>query len=298
MRLLSGKATMLVNSTNSCLSTWTKTKSIFLTILVLLHGRTNAIPFSWDSPTLRYLLKRENLKAPTSIQHNSPTSFSDIDYKESKISFLSWTIEPTESYPTKPISVSFKRYFFSALQGSTKSLAEEFSSNSTHFYFSPSFLFAEESIGTSLLTRFRSSHQSSFTGRFAAPFLNTKLSNLITDFKNLRVINVDTHHYLSMKQWSENLRLIFEQTRSQHNLIVLTGDFSINDKEREEYLFELAKKHNLQRVTFKNDSRCRHNGFAHNYIFTKGFKLRSAEVFPIEGFEHNPLEVVLEPVIN
>lgn len=289
---------MLVNSTNSCPSAWTKTKLIFLTFLVLFGWPTCAVAFSWDSPTLRYLLKRKNLKTSPSILHNSPASFNDIDYNDSKISFLSWTIEPTESYPTKPISVSFKRYFFTALQGSTKSLAEELSSKSTHFYFSPSFLLAEESIGNSLFTRFRSSHQHSFTGNFHAPFLNTKLSNLVADFNGLRVVNVDTHQYLSMKQWSDNLRLIFEQTKSQHNLLILSGDFSINDKERENYLFELAKRHHLQRVTFKNDSRCRHNGFAHNFIFTKGFKLRSAEVFPIKGFKHNPLEVVLEPVTN
>jgi hypothetical protein len=245
-------------------------------------------------------MARTNLTSISSVESRQNKGDPNINYhyRGAKISFVSWSIEPDFSSQQNSLGLSLNRYDFVAIQGATKKFNEDYLGKTLNSYFAPAFLYEKMKVGSSLHSRYQANATSLLVSKNRAPFIQTPVTTLIADYANLRVINADSHRYISFEKWTENILQIFKEALPSSSFTILTGDFSVTNQDRKDFLFKEAKKRGLLRVDFPDEKRCKHQGHVHNFIFAKGLRLRSAEAFPINSAKHTALEIVLEPILN
>ena len=107
----------------------------------------------------------------------------------------------------------------------------------------------------------------------------------------LLVISVHGINFQTTAAFKRHMDRAFEVIAEHEGPILFGGDFNTWNNSRTNYLYRLSKKHNLDRVKFKNgNERLKFNGFFLDHIFIRGVEVKEAEVIgSSKGSDHKPI---------
>lgn len=211
------------------------------------------------------------------------------------LKIIVWNIYKGELFSDKPLPFSLQDYDFSLIQEETKANLLSQMKKPGWNYFLPTFSNGEMTTGLSTYSRYEATQTKGHHTSFSEPFIITPKGVLITDFGTLRIINVHSLNFVPYEEWKYELDKVFKET-TNHQWIILAGDFNTWSEERLTYLKEQAKKHELKEVIFKGEKeKTKTLGNPLDHVFAKGFKLRDSQIIPMENYsDHHALEVTLQ----
>lgn len=113
---------------------------------------------------------------------------------------------------------------------------------------------------------------------------------------DLLVISVHAINFETTGAFKRQMDQIEEELKRHQGPVLLAGDFNTWNATRTNYLFNLAKRHQLAASEYVNEtSRMRFRGWPLDHIFTRGAVVKSAEVVKdSQGSDHKPFLVEME----
>lgn len=273
-----------------------ETKSTIAVFLMILTNISHASESYFAQDLVRGFF---SIRIEKPILHENTKGKSLPTEMPDRLSFLIWNIHKGVLFGEKPLSFPLKGYDFLLFQENVWEWSLRNLDYEGHHYFVPTFTIDKNLNGLSIIiTRYKPKKTQIFHTRYSEPLIISPKSFMVADYGDLLVINVHSLNFVTYKEWLYELKRVFDLIKD-HPQIVLAGDFNTWSEERLMTLKEKVKALGLQEIVFKNDHRTKVLGLSLDWVFTKGFNVKDAQVIPLPDYsDHSALEVTLERIPN
>lgn len=135
--------------------------------------------------------------------------------------------------------------------------------------------------------------------KYSEPWIRFPKSGLIskyqlTDGRELMIANFHAVNFsIGLKDFTQQLRTVFEILTAHKGPIVLGGDFNTWKKSRYLYIKKMIKEIGLYEIDYPLDQRTKVMGKILDHIFIRGLHIKEAKTYNISASDHNPIRLKL-----
>ncbi len=135
--------------------------------------------------------------------------------------------------------------------------------------------------------------------KYSEPWIRFPKSGLIsnyqlTDGRELMIANFHAVNFsIGLKDFTQQLRTVFEILHDHQGPIVLGGDFNTWKKSRYLYIKKMIKELELKEIDYPLDQRTKVMGKVLDHIFIRGLHIKEAKTYNISASDHNPIRLKL-----
>ncbi|MCW9709855.1 endonuclease/exonuclease/phosphatase family protein [Avibacterium sp. 21-586] len=174
--------------------------------------------------------------------------------------------------------------------------SQNFSKFSTALYTS-SFAYLGNQSGVALMSRFAPQYYcagSSVEPWIRIPKVGNAMAFPLSNGQSLLTINLHLVNFeLHPSHYQQQLEAMFKLIEQHQGPIILAGDFNAWNKGRIKLIKKLTALYGLTGVSFQPDDRLRFLDNPLDWVFVRGFSVKSARTVQTTSSDHNPLLVEL-----
>ncbi|MFZ7202023.1 endonuclease/exonuclease/phosphatase family protein [Avibacterium avium] len=174
--------------------------------------------------------------------------------------------------------------------------SQNFSKFSTALYTS-SFAYLGNQSGVALMSRFAPQYYcagSSIEPWIRIPKVGNAMAFPLSNGQSLLTINLHLVNFeLNPSHYQQQLEAMFKLIEQHQGPIILAGDFNAWNKGRINLIKKLTALYGLTTVSFQPDDRLRFLDNPLDWVFVRGFSVKSARTVQTTSSDHNPLLVEL-----
>ncbi|MCW9697927.1 MULTISPECIES: endonuclease/exonuclease/phosphatase family protein [unclassified Avibacterium] len=180
---------------------------------------------------------------------------------------------------------------------SEQHLAQQFSQQFPTALYASSFAYLGKQSGVMLMSHFQP--QSFCAGSSVEPWIRIpKVGNAmrfpLANGQSLLTINLHLVNFeLNPVRYQQQLEAMFKLIKSHQGPIILAGDFNAWNSGRINLIKKLTALYGLVPVSFQPDDRLRFLANPLDWVFVRGFNVKSARTMQTTSSDHNPLLVEL-----
>lgn len=135
--------------------------------------------------------------------------------------------------------------------------------------------------------------------KYSEPWIRFPKSGLISVYplsnqQQLMVANFHAVNFsLGLKDFTQQLKTVFEILNQHQGPIVLGGDFNTWKKSRYLYIKRVIRSLNLKEIDYPIDQRTKVMGKILDHVFVRQLQIKEAKTYDISASDHNPIRIKL-----